>query len=118
MGKAMLQIGAVFAEMERNLLRERTKAGLGRGPRAGAAGRAQAKRLSPDGLDTARRLMADPRLTMEEIASRLGIGRTPLYRALARARAVTVGAAEAAKPDGKARSPGRKAGATAATASV
>ena len=28
MGKAMLQIGAVFAEMERNLLRERTKAGL------------------------------------------------------------------------------------------
>ena len=28
MGKAMLQIGAVFVEMERNLLRERTKAGL------------------------------------------------------------------------------------------
>ena len=28
MGKAMLQIGAVFAEMERRLLRERTKAGL------------------------------------------------------------------------------------------
>ncbi len=28
MGKAMLQIGAVFAEMERNLIRERTRAGL------------------------------------------------------------------------------------------
>ena len=28
MGKAMLQIGAVFAEMERNLLRDRTNAGL------------------------------------------------------------------------------------------
>ena len=28
MGKAMLQIGAVFAEMERNLLQERTRAGL------------------------------------------------------------------------------------------
>jgi len=27
MGRTMLQIGAVFAEMERNLLRERTKAG-------------------------------------------------------------------------------------------
>jgi len=86
MGKAMLQIGAVFAEMERNLLRERTKAGLAAARARGRLG-GRKPRLSADGLDTARRLMADPLLTMEEIASRLGIGRTTLYRALGRVRA-------------------------------
>ena len=83
MGRAMLQIGAVFAEMERNLLRERTRAGLvaarARGRRGG-----RKPRLSADGLDTARRLMADPTLSMEEVASRVGVGRTTLYRALGR----------------------------------
>ncbi len=38
MGKAMLQIGVVFAEMERNLLRERTKAGLAAARAGGSAG--------------------------------------------------------------------------------
>jgi len=37
MGKAMLQIGAVFAEMERNLIRERTRAGLSAARRAGGS---------------------------------------------------------------------------------
>jgi DNA invertase Pin-like site-specific DNA recombinase len=86
MGKAMLQIGAVFAEMERNLLRERTKAGLAAARARGRLG-GRKPRLSPEGLDTARRLMADPILTMAEIATRLGIGRTTLYRALGRAKA-------------------------------
>lgn len=108
MGKAMLQIGAVFAEMERNLLRERTRAGLAAARARGRLG-GRKPRLSADGLDTARRLMADPLLTMEEIATRLGIGRTTLYRALGRARAVPVGVAgSAAVKPAQARSPGRK----------
>ena len=107
MGKAMLQIGAVFAEMERNLLRERTKAGLAAARARGRLG-GRKPRLSPDGIDTARRLMADPLLTMEEIASRLGIGRTTLYRALGRARVMPVGDAAPAKPAGAVRAPGRK----------
>ncbi len=114
---AMLQIGAVFAEMGCNLLRECTKSGLAAARARGRMG-GRKPSLPPDGLDTAQRLMADPRLTMEEIASRLGIGRMTLYRALARARAVTVGAAKAAKPNGKVRRPGRKARGFAATASV
>ncbi len=65
MGGAMLQIGAVFAEMQRNLLRERTKAGLP--ARARGRGGGRKPRLSGDGLDTARRPMADPLLTMEEM---------------------------------------------------
>jgi DNA invertase Pin-like site-specific DNA recombinase len=84
MGRAMLQIGAVFAEMERNLVRERTRAGLAAARARGRRGGRKA-RLSADGLDTARRLMADPALSMEEIASRVGVGRTTLYRALGRA---------------------------------
>ena len=108
MGKAMLQIGAVFAEMERNLLRERTNAGLAAARARGRLG-GRKPRLSEDGLDTARRLMADPLLTMGEIATRLGVGRTTLYRSLGRARATPIGtAAPAPKPITKARTPGRK----------
>ena len=107
MGKAMLQIGAVFAEMERNLLRERTKAGLAAARARGRLG-GRKPRLSADGLDTARRLMADPLLTMEEIASRLGVGRTTLYRALGRARATPIGGSAGVKAASKARAPGRK----------
>ena len=90
MGRAMLQIGAVFAEMERNLLRECTKADLAAARARGRLG-GRKPRLSAEGLDTARRLMADPLLTMEEVATRLGVGRTTLYRALGRARAVLIG---------------------------
>ena len=106
MGKAMLQIGAVFAEMERNLLRERTKAGLAAARARGRLG-GRKPSLSADGLDTARRLMADPLLTMGEIASRLGVGRTTLYRALGRSRSIPV-EAEGKVPAMK-RGPGRKA---------
>ena len=52
--------------------------------------------------------MADPLLTMEEIASRLGVSRTTLYRTLGRARAMQVcGTAPMVKAS-KARAPGRK----------
>lgn len=84
MGRAMLQIGAVFAEMERNLLRERTRAGLAAARARGRLG-GRKPRLSAESLDTARRLMADPMLGMDEIAARVGVGRTTLYRALGRA---------------------------------
>lgn len=115
MGKAMLQIGAVFAEMERNLLRERTNAGLAA---ARARGRLGGRKpcLSAEGLDTARRLMADPLLTMEEVAARVGVGRTTLYRALGRMRATPV--TGTAKAEGKPRSPGRKPRRPAAVASI
>lgn len=107
MSKALLQIAAVFADMERNLLRERTKAGLAVARARGRLG-GRKPRLSAESLDTARRLMADPLLTMEEVASRLGVGRTTLYRALGRARAVPIAGTAAAERIGAARVPGRK----------
>lgn len=84
MGKAMLQIGAVFAEMERNLIRERTKAGLSAARSRGRLG-GRRPTVTAAHLDTARRLMADEDLSMAEIAARIGVGRTTLYRALDRA---------------------------------
>ena len=107
MGKAMLQIGSVFAEMERNLLRERTKAGLVAARARGRLG-GRKPRLSTDGLGIARRLMADPLLTMEEMASRLGVGQTTLYRALGRSRAGATGLATTRPQAITARAPGRK----------
>jgi DNA invertase Pin-like site-specific DNA recombinase len=88
MGKAMLQIGAVFAEMERNLIRERTRAGLSAARARGRLGGRKPKLAAAD-VDTARRLMKDERLTMAEIASRIGVGRTTLYRTLGRAVGLT-----------------------------
>src|SRR3954466_3707661 len=122
MGRAMLQIGAVFAEMERNLLRERTHAGLAAARARGRQG-GRKPRLSADGLDTARRLMADPMLSMEEIASRVGVGRTTLYRALGRTvrTADAAGAGNGAGHDEtttgrQRRTPGRKPRPSAAAA--
>ncbi len=113
MGRAMLQIGAVFAEMERNLLRERTRAGLAAARARGRLG-GRKPRLTADGLDTARRLMADPKLSMDQIASRIGVGRTTLYRALGRAARADADAAmagsgvEEVRSERKSRPPGRK----------
>lgn len=83
LGKAMLQIGAVFAEMERNLIRERTRAGLAAARARGRFGGRKPK-IGADAIDTARRLMRDPDLTMSEIAQRLGVNRVTLYRTLER----------------------------------
>ena len=83
MGKAMFQIAAVFAEMERALLRERTRAGLSAARARGRKG-GRPTSVTPAKLDTAKRLMGDPALTMAEVAGRIGVARTTLYRALAR----------------------------------
>lgn len=83
LGRAMLQIGAVFAEMERNLIRERTKAGLSAARARGRLGGRRPK-LDADAIDTARRLMKDPDLTMSEIAEKLKVDRATLYRTLER----------------------------------
>jgi DNA invertase Pin-like site-specific DNA recombinase len=96
--------------MERNLLRERTRAGLTAARARGRLG-GRKPRLTADGLDTARRLMADPTLSMEEIASRVGVGRTTLYRALGRAAEAAAASGDgsvAAKTGRDARPPGRK----------
>ena len=80
-GKLVFHVFAALAEFERDLIRERTTAGLGRGqgprpqrrPPAGA---------QPQPGRAARELYASRRYTAAEIARRLKVGRSTLYRYL------------------------------------
>lgn len=79
-GRAMAGLLAVFAEFEREILRERTKAGL-------AHARANGRRLGRPAIAAAhaaevRRLYRDG-VSKSEIARRLQIGRTSVRRILA-----------------------------------
>jgi DNA invertase Pin-like site-specific DNA recombinase len=85
-GRFFFHIMAALAEMERDLIRERTNGGL-------AAARARGKnggrppKVTKRQLDHAKRLLADPVTTMTDVAASLKIDRSTLYRALARDKA-------------------------------
>ncbi|MHB8312778.1 MAG: helix-turn-helix domain-containing protein [Candidatus Dormibacteria bacterium] len=72
----------VLAEFERELIRERTQAGL-------AAARARGRHggrplvMSPDKVATARRMYESKEFTIEAIARVLGVSRASIYRHLA-----------------------------------
>ena len=89
-GKLVFHIMGALAEFERSLIRERTVAGL-------AAARAQGKvggrppRMKPDDIKAARALLADPEITVEEVAKRLGVGTSTLYRHIPKARSDALG---------------------------
>ena len=84
-GRFFFHVMAALAEMERGLIRERTRAGLAA---ARARGRLGGRKPLMDArrLDTARRLLRDESLSMQEIAARVGVSRSTLYRALGRAK--------------------------------
>jgi DNA invertase Pin-like site-specific DNA recombinase len=81
-GKLIFHIFGALAEFERNLIRERTRAGLAA---ARARGR-QGGRPKTTALDTPRKLQLaqkmydDPENTIEEICRTMGISRATLYR--------------------------------------
>lgn len=84
-GKLVLHILASVAQFERDLILERTRAGLAAARRAG-------KRLGPpikwhaDMARRARDLMASGELTAEEVARTLKVSRRTLFRGLQSAR--------------------------------
>ena len=79
-GRAMAGMLAVFAEFEREVLRERVRAGIAQARREGRPhGRPPTASLKSAEVH---RLKAD-RLSQSEIARRLGIGRTSVRRILA-----------------------------------
>lgn len=80
-GRFFFHMMAALAEMERDLIRERTQAGLAAAKARGRLGGRLAK-LSRQQVDHARRLMADPVITGAEVARTLGVSRSTLYRAL------------------------------------
>jgi DNA invertase Pin-like site-specific DNA recombinase len=79
-GRALAGMLAVFAEFEREVLRERVRAGIAQARREGRPhGRPRTAWLKSDEV---RRLKAD-QMSHSEIARRLGIGRTSVRRILA-----------------------------------
>jgi len=82
-GKLAFHIFAALAEMEADVMRERTRAGLEAARRRGTTlGRPRA--LNPDQVEMARTLMANPMLSAHVVAEQLGVHRSTLYRSLAR----------------------------------
>lgn len=83
-GRLVFHVFAALAEFERDLIRERTNAGL-------AAARARGRKggrppvLSADQVRAARRMYEQQDLTVTQIGEILGVSRTTIYRALARA---------------------------------
>lgn len=81
-GRLVLHVFGALAQFERELLTERTAAGL-------AAARARGRKggrpsvMTPRKLEVARRLVAEGDLSMAEIAATIGVGRSTLYRHLA-----------------------------------
>src|SRR5271165_1893777 len=84
-GRLVFHMFGALAEFERSLIRERTQAGLAAARRAGRTGGRPAK-LTDDDLDVATTLLANPDITVAEIAGRVGVSPATLYRYLPAAR--------------------------------
>jgi DNA invertase Pin-like site-specific DNA recombinase len=79
-GKLIFHLMGALAEFERDLIRERTNAGLAAARARGRIG-GRPKKLATNGkVVLARRLFADPNQSIPEICSTLEISRSTLYR--------------------------------------
>ena len=80
-GKLVFHIFGALAEFERSIIKERTRAGLD-------AARARGKRggrppaLTEKDIQAAKAMLADPTITVEEVAGRLKVAASTLYRHL------------------------------------
>ncbi|MBM4479786.1 recombinase family protein (plasmid) [Prescottella equi] len=79
-GKLIFSIFGALAEFERNLIRERTSAGLVAARARGRVG-GRPPKMTPKKIKQAK-LMRDNGMSQTEIAEILGVGRTTLYRHL------------------------------------
>jgi DNA invertase Pin-like site-specific DNA recombinase len=78
-GKLVFHIFSAMAEFEKNLIRERTMAGLASARARGRSGGRPPKLTGKD-LAMAQSLMADKSNDVSEIAKRFGVNRSTLYR--------------------------------------
>jgi len=80
-GRFFFHVLAALAQMERELIRERTNAGLAAARARGRKGGRKPK-LSPKQIAHARRLLDDRDTTIKEVATSFGVDRATIYRAL------------------------------------
>lgn len=78
-GKLTFHVFAALAEFERNIIRERTRAGL---QAARARGRKGGRKpaLTERQVREIRALLADPEIQVADVARRYGVSRTTLYK--------------------------------------
>ncbi|RPV83094.1 recombinase family protein [Pseudomonas aeruginosa] len=85
-GRFFFHVLAAMATMERELIQERTRAGLQAAKRAGTRlGRPSV--MTPQKLRAARKLLADEAMDAKEVATTVGVSVGTLYRHLAKLRA-------------------------------
>jgi DNA invertase Pin-like site-specific DNA recombinase len=77
-GRPVVQIFAALAEFERNLIHERTHAGLAAARARGRSGGRKPK-LGEKQLREIKALLRDPDIQVAEVARRYGVSRTTLY---------------------------------------
>jgi DNA invertase Pin-like site-specific DNA recombinase len=82
-GRFFFHVMAAMAEMERDLVRERTMAGLAAAKARGRLGGRPSK-LTTKQISHAKLLLADPAVSGAEVAQTLGVARSTLYRSLQR----------------------------------
>ena len=80
-GKLVFHVFGALAEFERELIRERTSAGLKAARARGRVG-GRRKRLTPDQVRQASLLLADPDCNVADICRTFGVHRATLYRNL------------------------------------
>jgi DNA invertase Pin-like site-specific DNA recombinase len=80
-GRLVFHVFAALAEFERNLIRERTMAGLNAARARGRTGGRPSK-LSVKEIKTIRGLLKSADMPVAEIAARFGIARSTLYRSV------------------------------------
>jgi DNA invertase Pin-like site-specific DNA recombinase len=80
-GRLFFNVMASLAEMERELIQERTRAGLAAAKARGRNG-GRPRKLTTEQVKHARRLLAD--LPVAEVAAMFGVERSTLWRALSR----------------------------------
>ena len=85
-GRGFLQTIADLSEMEYSLTRERTRIGRAIARARGREGGRHPK-LSLHQIEQAKSLLADRTTSVSEVAARLGVARSTLYRAIERASA-------------------------------
>jgi DNA invertase Pin-like site-specific DNA recombinase len=78
-GRLVFHIFGALAEFEREIIRERTQAGLASARSRGKVG-GRPKTLTPKQVQMLRNMAADKSLTVSDICNTFGIGRTTYYR--------------------------------------
>lgn len=89
-GRFIFQMFAALSEFERELIRERTRAGLENARRNGRIGGRPLQATSQK-IEMAKVMLSDGRLTVVEVAEELGISSSTLYRHLPGGRSAVAG---------------------------